>query len=141
MSEQNNIDPLTNQRFFLSFGRCSATTVLLLLLTSWIAGEVPSPETRVVVMGIAQDGGVPQIGCTQEICRTQHHLVSSLAIIHQQSIYLIDATPDLRQQYQELMIKHPEVRKNNLFDGIFLTHAHMGHYTGLMFVGKESIST
>ena len=113
----------------------------LLLLSFLIAAEKPSTETKIIVLGIAQDGGIPQIGCTQEICRTQRHFVSSLAIIHQQSIYLIDATPDLREQYQELIKRQPEISKNTLFDGIFLTHAHMGHYTGLMFLGKESIST
>ena len=25
-------------------------------------------------------------------------------------------------------------------DGIFLTHAHVGHYTGLMYLGKESVA-
>jgi pyrroloquinoline quinone biosynthesis protein B len=114
---------------------------VLLLLTALLPADAPLTETKVIVLGIAQDGGIPQIGCTQEICRTQHHFVTSLAILHRQSIYLIDATPDLRQQYQELVKRHPQIEKNNLFDGIFLTHAHMGHYTGLMFLGKESIST
>jgi len=116
---------------------------ILLLLIAAIPAEnnSASSETKVIVLGIAQDGGIPQIGCTQEICRTQHHFVTSLAIISHQAVYLIDATPDLREEYRGLTSRHPEIVKNNLFDGIFLTHAHMGHYTGLMFLGKESIST
>ena len=27
----------------------------------------------------------------------------------------------------------------NLIDGIFLTHAHIGHYTGLMYLGREGL--
>lgn len=96
---------------------------------------------KVVVLGIAQDGGIPQIGCTQKICLTQHHFVSALAILNRESIYLIDATPDLRAQYKELIHRYPKAAKKSLLDGIFLTHAHMGHYTGLMYLGKESIST
>src|SRR5262249_48241883 len=88
-----------------------------------------------------QDGGIPQIGCTQQICKSQHHFVSSLALIDGSKVYLVDATPDLREQYAGLTQRHPQIAQRNLFDGIFLTHAHMGHYTGLMYLGKESIST
>lgn len=94
-----------------------------------------------MVLGIAQDGGIPHLGCTQEICRTQHHFVSSLAILHKDQLYFIDATPDFREQYAALVQKYPAFAKRNIADGIFLTHAHMGHYTGLMYLGKESIST
>lgn len=96
---------------------------------------------RVIVLGIAQDGGIPQIGCDQPVCRTQHHGVASLALVSENSLFLIDASPDLREQYRELIRRNPELSRKNLFDGIFLTHAHMGHYTGLMYLGKESIST
>ena len=60
------------------------------------------------------------------------------------SRWLFDATPDLREQV-ELAEGHPSTRvppegggRPPLFDGVFLTHAHMGHYTGLMFFGRES---
>ena len=98
-------------------------------------------STRVIVLGIAQDGGIPQIGCKQEICLSQKHSVSSLAILHGDSLYLVDASPDLREQFRELAGREKLEFKKNLFDGIFLTHAHMGHYTGLLYLGKESIST
>ncbi len=93
-----------------------------------------------IVLGIAQDGGIPQIGCNQKICRTQHHFVTSLALISGNSLYLFDASPDLREQYRALIDRYPNLVRKNLFDAVFLTHAHMGHYTGLMFLGKESIS-
>ncbi|PWT90759.1 MAG: pyrroloquinoline quinone biosynthesis protein PqqB [Acidobacteria bacterium] len=118
-----------------------AIFAVLLLSGLFIAADKP-PATKVVVLGIAQDGGIPQIGCTQEICKTQHHFVSSLAILAaNSSAFLIDATPDLKYQYTELATRYPQYQKHSLFDGILLTHAHMGHYTGLMYLGKESIST
>src|SRR5262245_37517239 len=86
-------------------------------------------SVKIVILGIAQDGGIPQIGCRQAICKTQHHFVSSLAVLANDSVYLIDATPDLRDQYKGLIQRYPAFSKNGLFDGIFLTHAHMGHYT------------
>lgn len=123
----------------------SITTVLSLLLllvvpVIWLPASQPDSSVKVIAVGIAQDGGIPQIGCQQKICQTQHHFVSSLAILSNESIFLVDATPDLREQYRELIKRHPAASKKNLFDGIFLTHAHMGHYTGLMYLGKESIS-
>ena len=113
---------------------------IVLVFTYATRGAQPD-KTRVVVMGMAQDGGIPHIGCSQKICKTQHHFVTSLAVLDGDSVYLIDATPDLRGQYSELIKRHSGFAKTNLFDGIFLTHAHIGHYTGLMYLGKESIST
>jgi pyrroloquinoline quinone biosynthesis protein B len=46
---------------------------------------------------------------------------------------LIDATPDLPAQIHALT-------GGRAPDGIFLTHAHIGHYTGLMYLGKETMS-
>jgi pyrroloquinoline quinone biosynthesis protein B len=113
--------------------------ILALMLS--LGANLPRDSVRIVILGIAQDGGIPQIGCQQKICRTHHHFVSSIAIVSGGAVYLIDATPDLREQYAELNRRNPSIAKKNLFDGIFLTHAHMGHYTGLMYLGKESIST
>ena len=45
---------------------------------------------------------------------------------------MIDATPDFAEQLHFLT-------SNNIRElkGIFLTHAHIGHYTGLMHLGRE----
>jgi pyrroloquinoline quinone biosynthesis protein B len=114
---------------------------VMIILGALLLAALPSAGPKVIVMGIAQDGGIPQIGCTQKICKTQKHFVSSLALVEQNSLVLIDATPDLREQYSELTRRFPQSVRPNLFDGILLTHAHMGHYTGLLYLGKESIST
>jgi len=113
----------------------------VMILIAALAAALPLSSAKVIVIGIAQDGGIPQIGCTQKICKTQKHFVSSLALVQQNSLVLIDATPDLRDQYAELTRRFPQTVRPNLFDGILLTHAHMGHYTGLLYLGKESIST
>jgi pyrroloquinoline quinone biosynthesis protein B len=100
---------------------------------------------RVVVLGIAQDGGVPHIGCMQELCvrarrePSRRQRVSSVGIVDDASgaRFLIDATPDLPAQIEAL----PGVAKDRRrpVDGILLTHAHIGHYTGLMYLGREAL--
>jgi pyrroloquinoline quinone biosynthesis protein B len=114
---------------------------VVIFLGALLLAALPSAGPKVIVLGIAQDGGIPQIGCTQKICETQKHFVSSLALVEQNSLVLIDATPDLRDQYAELTKRFQQTVRPNLLDGILLTHAHMGHYTGLLYLGKESIST
>jgi glyoxylase-like metal-dependent hydrolase (beta-lactamase superfamily II) len=53
--------------------------------------------------------------------------------------FLIDATPDLASQLDSLnegrALRHPK----RPVDGILLTHAHIGHYTGLMYLGREAL--
>ena len=115
--------------------------LLTALLFLTLSATQESASTKVILIGTAQDGGIPHIGCNQEICRTQKRFVSSLALIHDRKVYLIDASPDLRLQYFQLVQKYPDIASKNLFQGIFLTHAHMGHYAGLLSLGKESIST
>ncbi len=103
-----------------------------------------------LVLGTAQDGGLPQIGCKEALCERARsdpafsRRVTSLLLVDPQSgrRWLIDATPDLREQV-ELARGHPASRvevgpRPALFDGVFLTHAHMGHYAGLVHLGREA---
>lgn len=107
-------------------------------------------EPYLVVLGTAQDGGLPQIGCEEALCeaarrdRSRARRVASLLLVDPRRgrRWLIDASPDLRDQV-ELARGHPAGRAPSgprppLFDGIFLTHAHIGHYTGLMWLGREA---
>jgi len=117
---------------------------LAALLTSAIAsaGDV----TYIQILGIAQDAGYPQAGCYQSHCnrawddKSLRRSVSSIALIDRptKTKYLFDATPDIRDQLYRLNLAAPdgEYRLN----GIFLTHAHIGHYTGLMHFGHEASS-
>jgi pyrroloquinoline quinone biosynthesis protein B len=104
----------------------------------------------VLVLGTAQDAGLPQIGCNDAQCiaarrdPSQRRFASSLLLADPRSggRWLIDAGPDLREQV-ELARSHPSTRvdigpRPPLFDGIFLTHAHIGHYAGLMQLGREA---
>lgn len=68
---------------------------------------------------------------------------SCVAVIGPQgSVVLLDATPDLRSQSHRLLSsdRYPEHRET-FVDGVFVTHAHMGHYGGLMHFGKEAAAS
>ncbi|HMB89363.1 MAG TPA: MBL fold metallo-hydrolase, partial [Rhodothermales bacterium] len=69
----------------------------------------------------------------------RQHVVS-LALIDPTTSqrWLFEATPDFREQLHRLDEIAPVADTPGL-DGIFLTHAHMGHYTGLMYLGHESM--
>ena len=64
--------------------------------------------------------------------------VACLAIVDPQANqrWLIDCSPDFREQLQLLDCIAPCSTTPGLA-GILLTHAHIGHYTGLMQLGRE----
>ena len=114
--------------------------IISVLFTSFLP---PKKDPFIVVLGIAQDAGYPQTGCNEECCKkywdkkTAKQKVTCLALIdaatNQQWIF--DATPDLTAQLHEVN----KTQQGNLA-GIFLTHAHIGHYTGLMYLGREALN-
>ena len=93
-----------------------------------------------VVLGTTQDAGKPQIGCQKSCCKNlkSRFFVASLGVsdIKNKKNYLFDATPDITPQFQLLS----GLTGLKSIDGIFLTHAHSGHYTGLMYLGKEGMN-
>lgn len=97
------------------------------------------------VLGVAQDAGYPQAGCYQAHCMPgweDKHLrrgAVSLGLIdpNDKKKYLFEATPNLPEQLYALEVEAPA--EHFEFAGIFLTHAHIGHYAGLMFLGHESM--
>ncbi len=88
------------------------------------------------MLGVAQDGGVPHLGCRQELCvearrdPSKRRLVASLGLVDHTAgrRFIVDATPDFREQVERL---------GGLPDAILLTHAHIGHYLGLAQLGRE----
>ena len=52
--------------------------------------------------------------------------------------WLFEATPDIKEQLQYFN-KLTNNAYKYLPDGIFITHAHMGHYTGLAQLGREAL--
>ncbi|MBT8484711.1 MAG: pyrroloquinoline quinone biosynthesis protein PqqB [Phycisphaerales bacterium] len=110
------------------------------------APEAPASAPFVVVLGVTQDAGYPQAGCTAACCAgawadpTRRRYAACLGIVDPVSNerWLIEATPDLRAQLRALDDVQTPAATPGL-DGILLTHAHIGHYTGLVFIGHESI--
>lgn len=96
-----------------------------------------------LVLGIAQDGGYPQAGTKESPAwddRRLRRLVASLALVDPLSgeRWLVDATPDFPEQLHRLDVAAPAPGTPGLA-GIFLTHAHVGHYAGLLHLGREAI--
>lgn len=99
-------------------------------------------EPFLAVLGTAQDAGFPQSACQKDCCRAVwenpalREWVSCMAFVNpsSQQAWMFDATPDFKDQLNYL-------QKDLQSDlaGIFLTHAHMGHYTGLMHLGREAM--
>lgn len=112
-----------------------------LFLIFLIFSKVVAQKPYVQVLGIAQDGGFPQANCQKECCKAvfeqkdARKFVSCIAVVDpiSKQNWLFDATPDFTQQLH--LLNNPEPK--NL--GIFLTHAHIGHYTGLMYLGREAV--
>ncbi|MGV3464027.1 MAG: MBL fold metallo-hydrolase [Heyndrickxia sp.] len=102
-------------------------------------------EVIVNIMGSAQDAGVPHPNCFCENCMRAmendrfRRFAASLAIIlpNAKEWHMIDATPDMREQMASIQMKYQ--MQKQLMNSIFLTHAHIGHYPGLMFLGREAI--
>jgi len=112
--------------------------ILFFLFTSFQFAE---KDPSIIVLGTAQDAGYPQIGCDKECCKKYwdkkiaKQKVSCLALFDPSTNqkWIFDATPDLTEQLHDA----DKLQKGNL-SGIFLTHAHIGHYTGLMYFGREA---
>jgi pyrroloquinoline quinone biosynthesis protein B len=118
--------------------------LLSVSLSLWLSVPLFADEVR--VLGIAQDGGVPHIGCTQALCVEarrdpgRRERVAALGLIDDAGKrYLIDATPDIASQIDSLNTGRRDVDRRRPVDGILLTHAHIGHYAGLMFLGREAL--
>eukprot|EP00009_Paramoeba_aestuarina_P012518 CAMPEP_0201534540 /NCGR_PEP_ID=MMETSP0161_2-20130828/56567_1 /ASSEMBLY_ACC=CAM_ASM_000251 /TAXON_ID=180227 /ORGANISM="Neoparamoeba aestuarina, Strain SoJaBio B1-5/56/2" /LENGTH=254 /DNA_ID=CAMNT_0047939223 /DNA_START=89 /DNA_END=850 /DNA_ORIENTATION=- len=107
---------------------------------------------EVVVLGIAQDGGFPHFGCRkyccaqycrQDIQSNKRHAACVALLIgsvgHACKVWLFDATPDMREQWGMLddLMRERGCTELSL-EGVFLTHAHCGHYVGLWQLGRES---
>ena len=101
------------------------------------------------VLGVAQDAGVPQAACTSVNCeaarrdpRLRRYATSFALVTARGETYLFEATPDLRPQLDRVLelgrSRGRVTAGRKLLDGIFLTHAHMGHYTGLLHLGFEA---
>ena len=120
--------------------------LLFTFITSGLCAQDLAPS--IYVLGIAQDGGYPHSGCTKKCCtkawkKTKSgKYITSLALADPatKKWWLFEATPNIKEQlhyFQQLT----GGGYNYLPEGIFITHAHIGHYTGLMELGREVMNT
>lgn len=110
-----------------------------------LAASSDSEGPYLYVLGVVQDAGYPQAGCYEAHCIPGWKSVGlrrgavSLGLIDPQAKkkYMFEATPSFPSQLYDLELEAPG--RSFAFSGIFLTHAHIGHYTGLMFLGHEAM--
>ena len=118
---------------------------LLNLVTFLIISiSVNSQSEYIYILGNTQDAGLPHIGCQHPFCEDnfdvyEEYYTTSIAVVNSdlKKYILFEATPDITFQLNNL--------KRNIFhefllpESIYITHAHMGHYTGLMYFGREAL--
>jgi pyrroloquinoline quinone biosynthesis protein B len=109
--------------------------------------DIPTKAPFIIVLGTAQDGGYPHAGCKKDCCqkyysgKEKRHYVSCLALVDpvNNQRWFFDCTPDFTLQLHALDSIYPTDGLG--ISGIFLTHAHIGHYTGLMYLGREAMNS
>ena len=118
--------------------------VLKLFAFLIISIPISSQSEYIYILGNTQDAGLPHIGCQHKFCQDnfdihEEYFVTSIAVVNSdlRKYILFEATPDITYQLNYL--------KNNVFqefllpESLYITHAHMGHYTGLMYFGREAL--
>ena len=120
--------------------------VLKLFAFLIISISVNSQSEYIYILGNTQDAGLPHIGCQHPFCEDnfdvyEEYYTTSIAVVNSdlKKYILFEATPDITFQLNNL--------KRNIFhefllpESIYITHAHMGHYTGLMYFGREALGS
>ncbi|WP_435153216.1 MBL fold metallo-hydrolase [Haladaptatus sp. DFWS20] len=86
---------------------------------------------QIRVLGTAQDEGIPRCDCECNQCTSgvvRHGPAISLEA--DDATILVDAPPDIKRAIGLSTV-----------DSIVLTHAHVGHYGGLFYLGREGYDT
>ena len=97
---------------------------------------------RVVVLGSAAGGGVPQWNCACPVCalawsgdaRVARRTQSSIAVtVDGDAFALVNASPDLRQQILATPVLHPRGGlRHSPIGGVIVTNADVDHVAGLL---------
>ena len=120
-------------------------TILIFLISGPGAVFAEERAPYIYILGVAQDAGFPQAGCYKPHCMPGWNdpekkiNVTSLGLIDPTSKkkYIFEATPNFPEQ---LFLLEQEAPSDDFsLNGIFITHAHIGHYTGLMYLGREAM--
>ncbi|MFK7797076.1 MAG: pyrroloquinoline quinone biosynthesis protein PqqB, partial [Aureispira sp.] len=129
--------------------------IFALLITSFVLACQPAttntttPKEKqpyLIVLGNVQDAGYPQIGCMKACCKEHWHpnaqkkSITALGIVDPSSnqTWLFEASPDFKHQ-TKVLSNQLDAHQFQLPSGIFLTHGHIGHYVGLMHLGREAM--
>jgi pyrroloquinoline quinone biosynthesis protein B len=106
-----------------------------------------------LIVGRAQDGGFPHTGCINKCCsnqweklkkgNTNEEFVSCICLIipSVNQAYFFDCTPDFKYQLNIVNNYLNNSTEKAKIEGIFITHAHYGHYLGLLQLGREVMGT
>jgi len=121
-------------------------SIVILILSISVVFSQNNHSPFIYVLGNVQDAGLPHIGCDEKICinafnEKKQYYVTSLALVdtENQEYSLFDVTPNISDQLR--------IIENDLFNqfilpkNIFITHAHIGHYAGLMYFGREALGS
>lgn len=131
------------------FERSKRATIVGLVSAFWpitaSSGDIGC-HVEIIVLGAGQDAGAPQIGKGNDPAwrsPASRLLPSSLAVVDHITgeRYLFDATPAITEQLQLLDALAPPKKGPLGLSGVFLTHAHMGHYSGILYFGLEAANT
>lgn len=131
------------------------SAALMAMATSCASAAPTQDETEasmsactveLIVLGAGQDAGAPQFGNPNDPAWNDPSLqltATSIVVLDHASAqrFLFDAAPQITKQLNLLDGLAPTDAKHHGLSGVFLTHAHIGHYAGLMYFGREVAST
>ena len=114
--------------------------IIFIFFIPLIAFNQVNSNYYIKILGVVQDGGLPHLGSNKLCCENigQKKYVTSIILINDENneSFLFDASPDINEQ---LNFMGDRIKKD--LKGVFLTHAHIGHYTGLMYFGREALNS
>ena len=109
----------------------------------------PAVGHELFVLGVAQDGGLPHLGCDRACCaeaRAEGRQLYPVSLgVHERrtgELLMIEASPAIEAQVALLhATAGASGRGRAPVDALALTHAHVGHYAGLVQLGREVAGT
>ena len=131
--------------------RRATVLVLLTLLLAACAGgpQAASAEVELFVLGVAQDGGLPHLGCEKPCCVSARkagrvEYPACLGVVDRRGaepkLLMVEATPRIEEQAALLhQLAGVTGRGRAPVDAVMVTHAHIGHYLGLALFGREVV--
>ena len=123
----------------LNFNYC-IFLIAFILFSNILHSQQNTHKTYLKILGTVQDGGAPHIACKKKCCKNlspqekANRKITCLEVFQPESkqSILFEATPDIVSQWASLSFP---------LKGIFITHAHIGHYSGLLHLGREALGS